>query len=465
VYEATNDSGDSAVVKLIPKEPGAARELLFESLSGKPNVIPILDYGEVADHYVIVMPRADRSLRSYLEQTSPLSVEDATGILLDIATALASLESEVVHRDLKPDNILFWNGHWCLADFGISRYRAASTSQDTRKGSFTAAYAAPEQWRYESATSATDVYAFGVIAFELVSGHRPFQSGDLRNEHLTVTAPSVKNCPSAFTSLVADCLLKAPASRPSAKNLSTRLARINGPVTPAGSRLQDAHAQVAQKQAEEVAAASALQTRIQARAELGASARQTLSRILDDLRSRIQTDAPGCTVLGGGLLHLQLGQASISVSNIQTQPEAVLSLRGYTGGFDVIATAEIRVRMPRNEYDYDGGAHSLWYCDAETAGAYRWYELGFSDHVFSRSRSVTNPYALPPNNRDAQVALSSTMSIVDLFWAPLGFDQGDEEQFLERWTDWFAAACTGTLELWQYHQDRNKNKQSYRRFR
>ncbi|MCH7812296.1 MAG: protein kinase, partial [Chloroflexi bacterium] len=159
VYEAEADDGSPAVVKLVPKVPGAQRELLFEELSGLPNIIPILDSGEWEDYYVLVMPRAEQSLRKHLEDSGgKLAVDEAVPVLVDIAEALASLEAEVVHRDLKPENILLYEGHWCLADFGIARYAKASTAKDTQKHSMTPPYAAPEQWQDERATNATDVY-------------------------------------------------------------------------------------------------------------------------------------------------------------------------------------------------------------------------------------------------------------------------------------------------------------------
>ena len=65
------------------------------------------------------------------------------------------------------------DNRWCLADFGISRFADATTAPDTRKFSKTPAYAAPEQWRDERATSATDV-CLRIIAYELVTGRRPF---------------------------------------------------------------------------------------------------------------------------------------------------------------------------------------------------------------------------------------------------------------------------------------------------
>lgn len=462
VYEATNADGAFAVAKLIPKEPGADRELLFESLSGKPNIVPILDSGEFEGFYVIVMPRAEKSLRSHLETTGALAVDDASAILLDIATALASLETDVVHRDLKPENVLFLESRWCIADFGIARYAEASTAPDTRRFSMTPPYAAPEQWRGERATHATDVYAFGVMAFELVSGQRPFQSEDLRHEHLHVAAPAIRNCPSPFASLVAECLLKPRASRPSAKSIANRLSKGMSASTPAVGQLQEANERVVQNKAREDATASEQQTKEEARAELFAAAGQTLARIVGDLRARIVTAAPATQEKRGELLALELGDASLTVASVQSQPEGVLLTNHFRGGFDVIASSSIRVQKPRDRYDHDGGEHSLWYCDAEQEGSYRWYELGFSFSGFVARRSVTNPFSLPPGERDAQLALSMTMHTIDLFWPPLAFDQGDEEQFIERWAEWFAAASTGNLELWQHHPSRRTGQRNYR---
>ena len=129
VYLAQSRDGTPAVVKLVPKAPGAERELLFEDLDGVPNVVPIIDRGEWGDHLALVMPKAEKSLREYLvEMNGHLSVNDAVRVLVDVVEALVAIEGRIVHRDIKPDNILLLNGRWCLADFGISRYADATTA-------------------------------------------------------------------------------------------------------------------------------------------------------------------------------------------------------------------------------------------------------------------------------------------------------------------------------------------------
>ena len=184
VFEAAAaEVEQSAVVKLVLKVPGAQRELLFVDIDEARNIIPVLDAGENASHYGLAMARAEKSLRQRLTKNGYLSEPDAVAVLRDIAVALEDLDGRLVHRDLKPENVLYLDGTWCVADFGISRYAEATTAADTRKYSMTPSYAAPEQWRAEHATGAADVYAFGVMAFELLTGRWPFRGPDFREQH------------------------------------------------------------------------------------------------------------------------------------------------------------------------------------------------------------------------------------------------------------------------------------------
>lgn len=223
VYAVTSD-GEEAVAKLVPKDPGADRELLFLDLVGVRNVVPVIDRGETADEWVLVMPRAERSLRQYLDSRDDerLGVEEAVSILTDPAIALTDLDGRVVHRDLKPENLLFLDGTWCLADFGISRYAEATTAPDTQKFALSPPYAAPERWRAERATSATDVYSVGVIAYEMLAGSRPFPGPSVeeyREQHLHADLAPLAGVPTPLASLIEECLYKAPGARPTPENL------------------------------------------------------------------------------------------------------------------------------------------------------------------------------------------------------------------------------------------------------
>src|SRR6185437_13843463 len=79
-----SSGADQAVAKFVPKTPGADRELLFVSLDGVRNVIPVIDSGEHEEHWVLVMPRADRSLRDHLDATETLTIEESVAVLDDI---------------------------------------------------------------------------------------------------------------------------------------------------------------------------------------------------------------------------------------------------------------------------------------------------------------------------------------------------------------------------------------------
>lgn len=446
VFEAAADDGKAVVVKLIRREPGAARELLFESLSGLPNILPILDTGDWEDHYVLVMPRAEKSLRQHLKEAGgKLGFREAVVVLADIAEALASLKAGVVHRDLKPENVLLYKGHWCLADFGIARYAEATTAPDTRKYAMTPCYAAPEQWRGERATNATDVYAFGVMAFELLQGMHPFTGPDFREQHLDQTPPAISGCPPPLVSLVNECLFKAPAARPAPVNILARLRASQKQPSPAAARLQAVNKAVVEKQGEEAAKISARQSREDHRRELFRAAEQSFNQILEAIRERILEEAPATNVATDSGLILRLGPGVLVIEPVQTAPPDCLAAFDYAPPFDVIAYTAIAARKPRDRYDYEGRAHSLWFCDAHDESVYRWYELAFMVRPMIAQRSTLDPFALPPTDEDAAHAFTPVMSVRQVAWQPLPFDQGDEEQFIGRWLTWFAAAADGSL--------------------
>ena len=447
VFEATADDGTAAVVKLIPKAPGASRELLFEELSGLLNIIPILDSGEWQDYYVLVMPRTEKSLRQHLEEAGgKLPVDEAVSVLVDVAEALASLEAGVVHRDLKPENVLLHAGHWCVADFGIARYAEATTAPDTHKFAMTPRYAAPEQWRGERATSATDVYAFGVIAFEILEGTLPFPGPDYRQQHLNQPPPATSGCPPSLASLVNECLFKPSAARPTPANILARLQESRRPPSPAAAKLQMVNKSVVEKRAEEGAKMSAQQSREEARRELFEAAKQCLDSITEALRQRVLEAAPATEVsTSGDRLLLQLGDGALVIDAVQAAPAECLAAFDYEPPFDVVAYTAIAARKPGDRYNYEGRAHSLWFCDAHDEGVYRWYELAFMVGPGIPYGSTLDPFALRPTDEDAAGALAPFMDVRQVAWQPLPFDQGEEEQFIERWLEWLAAAVDGSL--------------------
>jgi eukaryotic-like serine/threonine-protein kinase len=448
VYAATCD-GEQAAVKFVDKLPGARRELLFVDLGGARNVVPVIDQGETDDAWVIVMPRADKSLRDLLQETGgSLGTGLAVTVLTDIAVALGDLAGRVVHRDLKPENVLLVNGRWCLADFGISRFADATTAPDTRKFSKTPAYAAPEQWRDERATSATDVYTFGVIAYELVTGRRPFagpDAADLREQHLHETPAALPGVPVTLAALITECLYKLAEARPAAADLARRMASVLVPApTPGLSQLQAAHHEQVGKRAEEELSASRAVSTSERRARLLDAARQNYLGISGTIRATLAEAAPSAVFSPGtpsrdGQWMLRFSEVTLEMSSPTDTPLNPWGRPGHPS-FDVIAVARIVLRIPQNRYGYEGRSHSLWYCDALEEDRFGWYELAFMHHPLTSRTSTFAPFALDPD--EAVGALSLGMDVMQLAWPFTRLTGEDLDGVINRWAGWLAAASS-----------------------
>jgi len=446
VFDVLGADSGTAVAKLVPKEPGAERELLFgDSLTAAQyrNVIPVLDSGEHLDQWVIVMPKADRSLAQHLNEAGgALEVSEAVDILSDIATALADLDGHVVHRDLKPANDLRLHGTWCLADFGIARYAADATGINTRKGSMTRPYAAPEQWRGERATSATDIYAFGVMAYEILSGRRPFQGPDFRSQHLNEPAPELTSGTPALRSLVEECLWKPPAVRPKAANVLQRLAKATAaPSTRGESRLAQVNQAESTRLAQDHAAESEGQERERERAEMYEVAVSSFASLITPLRAAIETHAPLAVFEPAERHSSMLFVAQLRYGRLGVT--APTQIRDWDGPFDVVAHAQITVNIQGGAGGYEGRSHTLWFCDAQVAGQYAWYEVAFMESPLIRGDRPVEPHSRTP--REALVALGGVMGSAQVAWPFMVIDRSDPTDFVDRWTGWFADAADRLL--------------------
>jgi serine/threonine protein kinase len=475
VFEAESKNGDvKAAIKLIPKAPGSDRELLFEDLSGVRNIVPIIDSGEFKNQWVLVMPLAEKSLRDYLKEKGKLPVFEAVSILSDIATALSDIQVKVVHRDLKPENILLLDGQWCISDFGISRYAEASTAADTHKYSWTGAYNAPERWQYHRATAASDMYSLGVIAFELITGERPFPGIDPRQEHLTQNPPQLTDCPPLLTVLVAQCLMKAPEVRPLAKDFISRLGPILRPSSGGASLLQSANLAQSQEQASEMAQRSAAEDEKERRREIVKSASQFFSMTLNQLEQSILDNAPNAKIEQiqstriregaiGRIVHnlsgegpyglsAKLGSATLTVQPVQETDNSNWGY--YKPVFQVLAHTSIGVQIPPNSYGYEGREHSLWYCDAEEEGVFHWHETAYMITPTIPKRRRQNPFSLVPAE-DSGKALSRTMAEYQVAWPFMKIEIGNEHEFLDRWMNWFAQGAMNQLSQPSTMPERN----------
>jgi serine/threonine protein kinase len=453
VYAATSTdpSVGPCVIKLVPKAPGAQRELLFVKLDGVRNVVPIIDSGETGDNWVLVMPRAEKSLREQIAAADrPFDVASAIPILMDITTALADLNGKVVHRDLKPENVLLLDGKWCLADFGISRYSEATTAPDTQKYALSAPYAAPERWRAERATGATDAYALGIIGFELLSGSRPFTGpdiGDYRDQHLHGDPRPLGNVPAGLASLITECLYKSAGARPSPENILTRLRSAErAPLSAGRARLQQANMQEVARQGEGARLESAHRSEADRRQDLFHDALASFKQISDELKAAITEDAPAAVIQAerNGGWNIRINQARLDLIGATASP-ANPWVGWQPPAFDVIAYASIGVRVPTNRLGYEGRAHSLWFCDAREAGRYGWFETAFMFMPLMNRSSPIAPFAMDLG-KGAAKALWNGMAEYQLAWPFTPLSVSDLSEFIDRWISWFADAAQGRLQ-------------------
>ena len=203
------------------------REIEIAAHLQHPHILTLIDSGEAGGFLYYVMPFVDgESLRSKLAREHELPLAEASRILRDVADALAEAHAQgVVHRDIKPDNVLLRGQHAVVTDFGIAKAvtEATGAAQITTAGVAhgTPVYMAPEQIAADPATDQrADIYSFGVMAYEMLAGRPPFVATTaqmLASAHMTqVPEPITRHrtaIPAPLATLVMRCLEKKPADR------------------------------------------------------------------------------------------------------------------------------------------------------------------------------------------------------------------------------------------------------------
>jgi eukaryotic-like serine/threonine-protein kinase len=189
-----------------------------------PNICALYDYGEDGRRrYMVLEYLPGGTLEERLAPGRPLPDADTDRIAREIAAGLAHAhDRRLVHRDLKPSNVLFdAEGRAKIADFGIVHMDAATRLTEAGTVLGTAAYISPEQAAGEPATPASDVYAFGVILFRMLTGRLPFDAPDaltVATMHRDRQPPPVSefrpDAPPLLESLAMASLAKRPADRP-----------------------------------------------------------------------------------------------------------------------------------------------------------------------------------------------------------------------------------------------------------
>ncbi|MCW2778125.1 MAG: serine/threonine protein kinase [Frankiales bacterium] len=186
-----------------------------------PGIAAVHDFGESADGVSawIVMELVDgEPLSAVLAREAPLTVDRTLDVVAQVADALqAAHDQGVVHRDVKPGNLMVRaDGTVKVTDFGIARLAAGEHTTGVVVG--TAAYLSPEQAGGRPVSPASDLYALGVVAYECLTGSRPFlgaHPSDVARQHLHEHPPELPDSvPSGVRALVQRCLEKDPAHRP-----------------------------------------------------------------------------------------------------------------------------------------------------------------------------------------------------------------------------------------------------------
>jgi serine/threonine-protein kinase len=227
--------GRRVVVKVLPPDLAAGvnrdrfrREIQVVAQLQHPHIVPLLSAGEQDDLLWYTMPFIEgESLRAGIERKRPFTARDITRILHDIVDALAFAHARgVIHRDIKPANVLMQGSHALVTDFGVAKALSAAmpiggvTSAGIAIG--TPAYMAPEQLAGDaSADHRMDIYAVGLLAYELVSGVSPFTGPSPRETlaaQLTRVPPPLheisSGLPRSLSDLIMRCLQKDPNARP-----------------------------------------------------------------------------------------------------------------------------------------------------------------------------------------------------------------------------------------------------------
>ncbi len=154
------------------------REIRVTAALQHPHILPVFDSGHATGHYWYTMPYvAGESLRRRLEREGPLPLADAVKLTREVADALAHAHAHgVVHRDVKPENILLSGGHALVADFGVARILEPGSTEITAAGATVGSpvYMSPEQAAGDPVDGRSDIYALGCVFFEMLAGRPPF---------------------------------------------------------------------------------------------------------------------------------------------------------------------------------------------------------------------------------------------------------------------------------------------------
>jgi len=253
-----HDLGRKVVIKILPPELAASvsaerfrREILTVARLQHPHIVPILKAGEVDGLPYFVMPYVDgESIDVRLRRTPTFTVRETLGIMKDVARALAFAHAQgVVHRDIKPGNVLLAAGSATVTDFGVAKALSSARRSgengagltNTGMSLGTILYMAPEQAAGDpDIDGRADIYSLGITAYEMLAGTAPFAALGPRamlTARLTLAPPPLskvrKDVPAGLERVIARCLAIDPADRP--QTAAELVEALEDPATVSGS--------------------------------------------------------------------------------------------------------------------------------------------------------------------------------------------------------------------------------------
>ena len=461
VFAGHSDKHGPIAVKKLHLGAGDAAHREMEvaaDLAGKDfeHVMSVFDAGEDAEGggYFVVMLRAEKSLQDELDSGKTFEGVEAVQVLLGIATGLGEVP-HIVHRDLKPGNVLLHEGSWKIADFGIARFVEESTSLRTLKDCLSAPYAAPEQWRFERASSATDIYALGCIGYALLTGRPPFNGPDYRKQHLEERPPALAEQEPTLQSLLTMMLRKVPEARPQRARVVHLLQRTDKLKDSSNSvalgELAKAGARVAKQEAERERQASVAAAELEARERLAKEGITILKEIEERLVERVLAVAPPADTWEATSSRfldnreVGLGQGTLTLG---FSDEVLGAALFEPANWDVVTCGVIMVTQSQPEYQWSS---SLWFGKLAEDGDYRWHEVSYFNlgtNIFESLGTNFEPYALSglDERRHAVLAASPAVHTHQIAWGPVAIDGEDADAFIKRWSFLLAKGSQGQLE-------------------
>ena len=237
VHAARTPDGERVAVKILRPERATdaiartrfLREADVASQLRSRHLVPIIEAGETAGTIYLVMPVYERSL----VRAGPLELGTVVDLAAQIGRGLDALhERSILHRDVKPSNVLLdGSGTAALSDFGLARLTDSTRVTDTGVLLGTPHYLAPELVAGDEATNASDVYAYGCVLYELITGRPPYAEATRPAEvgfaHLVEDVPDARayrpDVPADMSLALASALAKDPRERPTSATAMARM--------------------------------------------------------------------------------------------------------------------------------------------------------------------------------------------------------------------------------------------------